>query len=190
MHIFSRLFIGLAIVAAFTLSSCNDSTSYADLLQLETKAINNFLADQIVVGNVPADNNFAIGNDAPYYRMDEDGNVYMQVIDKGDMDERFEDNELVYIRMTRYDLSEYKDSELPYPSYSNEGNVSTSISIRYNNYTSSSSIEWGEGIQLPLGYFGNQCEVNIVVRSIAGRNDEIAVVTPYLYHIRYYKSNI
>lgn len=31
------------------LSSCNDSKSYADLLRDETKAINNYLADQRVI---------------------------------------------------------------------------------------------------------------------------------------------
>lgn len=102
------------------LSSCNDSKSYADLLRDETKAINNYLADQRVIGDAPADSIFItrrglaeeiyaksgvtgvdyeeeIGRimqdlsedpakDAPFYRMDEDGNVYMKVVRTGDME--------------------------------------------------------------------------------------------------------
>ncbi len=134
------------------MSSCNDSKSYADLLRDETKAINNYLADQRVVGDVPADSVFesrrsiaekiykesgataatgeeheeAIGKimsdlakdpakDAPYYRMDEDGNVYMKVIREGDMENRPKYNDLVYFRFLRYNLAGYDNGVYPTP---------------------------------------------------------------------------
>lgn len=207
------------------MTSCNDSKSYADLLRDETVSINNYLADQKIVGYVPADSVFIsrqgiaedifrksgshatgeayeeeIGRimqeladnpakDAPFYRMDDDGNVYMRVVREGDMENRPQYNDLVYFRFTRYNLAGYKDSTLP----GGEGNshdVTNSESIRYANFQSSASSAWGEGIQLPLGYLGYGCEVEMVIRSQFGRSDEIAAVVPYLYTVRYYKSNI
>ena len=191
MKLISKFCISLfSCVAIITsMSSCSDSTSYADLLKEETKAINNYLADQKVIGDAPADSIFITGSDAPYYRMDEDGNVYMRVIDEGDMSNRPEYNDLVYLRFMRYNLKSYSDGTLP-DGDGNAENVAYSETIRYNNYTSSSTYTWGEGIQLPLTYFGYGCEVEIVLRSRISRTDEISSVIPYLYRIRYYKSNI
>lgn len=81
-----RKFLTFAISAAFLLafSSCKDSKSYAELLNEETKAVNAFLADQNVILDIPADSIFEYGPDAPFYRIDPDGNVFMQVIEPGD----------------------------------------------------------------------------------------------------------
>lgn len=219
------LFIAIGlIVMAVALSSCNDSKSYADLLRDETKSINNFLADQRVIGEVPGDSVFTTrrgiaekiydeshaskgddyeevlgrimeelaadpAKDAPFYRMDEDGNVYMKVVRTGDMDNRPKYNDLVYFRFLRYNLAGYNDGVYPFPE-GNATDVTYSESIRYGNYQSSSSAAWGEGVQLPLNYLGYGCEVELVIRSQVGMSSEIASVVPYLYRIRYFKSNI
>ena len=39
--------------------------------------------------------------------MDEDGSVYMQVINRGDMDNRAKADDLVYFRFMRYNLHTY-----------------------------------------------------------------------------------
>ena len=73
------------------LSSCDNGKSYADLLKEEDKAVKAFLADKIVINSIPADSVFVtlqdVGNNdtlaVPYYRLDDDGNVYMQVLDAG-----------------------------------------------------------------------------------------------------------
>ena len=80
------------------LSSCDNGKSYADLLKEEDKAVKAFLADKIVINSIPADSVFVtlqdVGNNdtlaVPYYRLDDDGNVYMQVLDAGIQDDRFE----------------------------------------------------------------------------------------------------
>ena len=76
------------------LSSCDNGKSYADLLKEEDKAVKAFLADKIVINSIPADSVFVtlqdVGNNdtlaVPYYRLDDDGNVYMQVLDAGIQD--------------------------------------------------------------------------------------------------------
>lgn len=218
------LWLVLLFPIAGLLASCNDSTSYADLLNDETKDINVFLADQRVVGHVPADSVFitryglaeemmqakgitpsasnynrefsnALDSmmyhpeiDAPFYRMDEDGDVYMRVVKTGDMNDRPQYNDLVYLRLTRYNLQDY-DGSLP-DGYGNAYDVASATTIRFQNESSQSYTQWGEGIQLPLTYLGYGSEVEIVVRSRKGPNDEIGIVIPYLYVIRYFKSNI
>lgn len=134
-------FAGLFLAAMAVFTGCNDSKSYADLLNDETKSINRFLADQRVVSTVPSDSVFVTryelaekilsdrnvspadadynkkfndvlnemiadpAIDAPFYRMDEDGDVYMRVVKTGDMNDRPQFNDLVYVRLTRYNLS-------------------------------------------------------------------------------------
>lgn len=229
MKLLQNIFLSLTgcLLISVAMSSCNDSKSYADLLRDETKAINNYLADQRVVGDVPADSVFesrrslaekiykesgataatgeeheeAIGKimsdlakdpakDAPYYRMDEDGNVYMKVIREGDMENRPKYNDLVYFRFLRYNLAGYDNGVYPTPEGNASSMVSSAESIRFGNYQSVASSTWGEGVQLPLYYLGYGCEVQLVIRSQAGMSSEIAAVTPYMYEIRYYKSNI
>lgn len=184
-------------VAGWAMTACNDTKSYAERLADETKYINAYLADQRVVGYVPEDSVFEVGPDAPYYRLDEDGNVYMQVLNAGDKDKKAKYNDLVYVRFTRYNLetynmAEYGNEAMPgFPG--GEGNaedVTYTEQFRYQNFSSSSSYQWGECIQVPLAFLGYGCEVNIVVRSANSRTDEIANVIPFLYNVRYYKSNI
>lgn len=191
MNRLNHIIVMALLAAAALLTSCNDRQSYADLLREETKAVNYFLANQRVCADFPADSiSFETGPDAPYYRMDDDGNVYMQVINKGNLDNRPKYNDLVYLRFTRFSLMEYYLTGTWPDGYGNSSDVSASLSIRFGNTSSSASREWGDGLQLPLHFLGYNSEVNIVVRSQEGRNDEIASVTPYFYTVRYYKSNM
>ena len=81
------------MVAALALGACDDDQSYANLLNIENQSVNNFLADQTVELEIPADTVFITGPDAPYYRIDEDGMLYMQVLDAGTKGNKVKDNE-------------------------------------------------------------------------------------------------
>lgn len=50
--------LAVVIPAAIAMSSCSHTKSYAELLNDETKYINAYLADQRVIGSVPADSVF------------------------------------------------------------------------------------------------------------------------------------
>ncbi len=175
----------LALLA--TTASCDDDKSYAELLTDETMATNAFLADQHVVGYQPDNETFETGPNAPYYQLDEDGNVYMQVLNPGTKDNKAETDELIYFRFTRYNLYEYADGKLGSGSGNDTDLAYGSASFRFGNSSSQSSYQWGSGLQLPLRHLSIDCEVNLVIKSQAGLYNEIANVQPYLYNVRYFK---
>lgn len=181
MKLFRKICLVIAACVAF--ASCDDTVSYAQLLNDEESAVNNFLADQTVCQSIPADTVFETGPDAPYYRLDEDGYLYMQVLDAGTPGNRVVDNEQIYFRYTRYALEAYADGKLP----QGEGN---NISLqacwfRYNNFRIQASYQWGTGIQTPLKYLPVDCEVNLVVKSQEGFIQEQSNVLPYLFRLTY-----
>ena len=182
-----RKFLTFAISAAFLLafSSCKDSKSYAELLNEETKAVNAFLADQNVILDIPADSIFLYGRFAPFYRIDPDGNVFMQVIEPGDK-EKVKNDAMVFFRFTRYNLNEYALTGSLGSGYGNSEDVSMgSASFRFNNYTLTTSSQWGSGIQMPLNFLGFNSHVRLVIKSQFGLTSEISQVIPFLYDIRY-----
>lgn len=185
-HLYLMAFIS-TMTLGLTATSCSDSKSYADRLSDENKAINLYLSNFKVENNIPEDSVFICGEDAPFYRLDEDGNFFMQVIRPGDRSNKAVDDQLIYFRFTRYNLTYY----YVYNELVGEGNADnmdyTATSFRFNNTTLSSSTQYGQGIQMPLNYLGIDCEVNIIVKSQYGFTSELAQVTPYLYNVRYFK---
>lgn len=188
MKIKHLFFFAFFVAAAAALTGCNDSKSYAELLTDETKAINVFLSNQNVILDLPADGNLLAGEDAPYYRLDEDGNVFMQIIERGQAPDIPNDAQ-VYFRFTRYSLSEYAVTGTMPAGQGNADDLDMgNSSFRYNNTSLSSSTQWGTGIQMPLKYVGYYGRVNLVVKSQYGLTSEISQVIPYLYDITYLPS--
>ena len=191
MKQYNKIFKFLVLLIVINmLGSCDEGESYADLLKDETFAVNKFLADQRIVNKIPSDSVFEYGVDAPYYKMDEDGNIYMQVIKPGNKENKAQKEQLIFFRFTRYDLYGYSDGVLP-EGFGNANDFDyKNTEFRFGNYTLPSSSQWGTAIQLPLYYLGIDCEVNMVVKSQYGYTNEISNVIPYLYNVRYFKSQI
>ena len=169
--------------------SCDDSKSYAELLTDEAHAINLFLADHNVILNLPENDEFITGPDAPYYRLDAEGNVYMQIVNIGDKEMMAKDDELIYFRFTRYNLNNYDPADQNLgEGWGNSDDLSMgSASFRFGNYTLSTSAQWGSGLQMPLYYVGMESEVNLIIRSQYGLSSEISQVIPYVYNVRDFK---
>ena len=98
LKLFAILLGGMAILS-FT--SCEDSRSYADLLMDERRAANEFLSKYEIIDEIPADTLFETGENAPFYKLDPDGNVYMQVLIADSKENRPVTNEPVYFRFMR-----------------------------------------------------------------------------------------
>lgn len=183
----------LVLLVLVALVSCNDDRSYADRLNEERNAVNAFLANHRVAMSVPKDSVFEVGTDAPYYRLDPDGNIYMQVLNAGDrIGDRAKKGEPIYFRYSRYNLTNwYAYGTLVASEDGNEKSMSSSPAyFNYNDYTLPSSSQWGYGLQYPLLFLGVECEVNLVVKSQFGFTNELSYVTPFLFHVRYFHSQI
>lgn len=208
----SILLCGAAVAA---MSSCDDKESYADLLRDENHAVNAYLTNYPLITEIPADNQFistqSIVNSpefqrefghldaaaqqtealkiTPFYRMDEEGYVYMQVVDPGS-GPMAEKEQQIWFRFTRYNLAFVYKNGSSEPT-GNESNVaSTPTSFRFKNTTLASTTQWGTGIQTPLDYLPLNCRVNLIVKSYLGPIEEVSAVYPYIYSIRYYPSKI
>lgn len=191
MKIFSKIVLfTAAVLAGVSFQACESSRSYSELLDDENRAVNRFLADQWVITSIPADTVFQVGPDAPYYQLDEEGNIYMQVLDAGSGD-KVEEDQQVYFRFTRYNLSNYAgDLDDLYSEGNQEDMTQAATSFRYGNYTLPSSSQYGSGIQYPLAFLPLNCHVNLIIKSQYGWTNEVSYVVPYLYNVRYYPSQI
>ncbi|MDE6462406.1 MAG: DUF4827 domain-containing protein [Muribaculaceae bacterium] len=193
----------LVAVAGLSLCSCNDGKSYAEMLRDETESTNYYLSSFQVINSVPADSVFVSVADmearglsreealavTPFYRLDDDGDVYMQVVNPG-TGEKADDNQLIYFRFNRSNLNYYY-SDGVWISDGNSTDLGTEpTSFRYNNYSLESSYSWGSGLQMPLRFLKLNCEVNLVVKSTVGLVNEQSSVVPYLYNVRYLPSRI
>lgn len=210
--ILNILLAGVSIALA---TSCEDRESYADLLRDENHAVNAYLANYPLITSVPANHEFVTTQSilqssefqdeyknltesekttqalklTPFYRMDEDGYVYMQVVNPGSGAMAYDDQQ-VYFRFTRINLAlEYKYGEAQ-PSGNESDLASTPTSFKFKNTTLTSTTQWGTGIQVPLEYLPLNCQVNIIIKSYLGPIEEVSSVYPYLYSIRYYPSRI
>ena len=180
-----------AMVCVMSASSCSDSKSYAEQLADERVATNLFLSQQRVVNEIPADTIFETGPDAPYYRLDEDGNVYMQVITNTGKENRPKTDDIIYFRYMRYNIISWCVTGGDVDPVGNANNmVNASTYFMYNNYQVDASLQYGQGIQLPMQFVGVGSEVNLVIKSQMGLSDEIADVQPYHWNIRYIKSKL
>lgn len=184
--------MSIALLALAALSSCNNDQSYADRLNEERNAVNAYLANHRVVMSVPEDSVFEVGENAPFYRLDPDGNIYMQVLNAGDRHgDKAKVGEPIYFRYSRYNLSMwYADGT--WTLYSGNENTmdSQSCTFNYSDYTLPTSSQWGYGLQYPLIYLGVECEVNLIIKSQFGFTSELSYVMPFYYHVRYYHSQI
>lgn len=179
----------LFVSTVLSLGSCSKSESYSYLFRKEEEATNWYLSSKKICTEIPADSVFITGEDAPYYKMDSDGYIYMQVINPGDPNNRPKKNDMVNFRFTRTNIKTLYQTG----SATSEGNEEdmeiTSTEFQFGNYELTSSQTYGKGIQIPLNYLGYNSEVNLVLRSYYGFTTDYsqAQCIPYAIHIKYFK---
>lgn len=179
-------YAGVAAMA-LSLGACEEGKSYSDLLREEEKACNAYMANKTIELTIPADSVFETGPDAPYYKMDDQGYLYMQVIDPGDMDNRPKKGDMVYFRFMCLNLNNwYKGLDEKWTGNGDNlaGNPANFI---YDDMAVVNSRTYGQGIQWPLKYLGYNCEVNLVIRSYYGFQDSQSTCQVYAYNVKYYR---
>lgn len=156
-----------------------------DLRNRENRAINKYISQFRVIDAVPDIKDIQTGSDAPYYKLDVDGKVYMQVLQKGNGSVP-EYGDKIYFRFDRYNLIYFLENGYLGDPFGNISDISSSATSFILNDEDS---QWGSAIQMPLLLglpLGS--EVNLVVASDLGFTNEIANITPFLYKVMYLRN--
>lgn len=183
----SILFCSILLV----LGSCSKTQSYSELLRDEEHAVNWYLANYNVVLEMPNNAKEIItyeeaGENAPFYKLDPEGYVYMQVV-SASFKEMVDEGDLVYFRFSRESIEDMYEGVESTPTGNSDYLPNGTTSFIYKNTYLTSTTTWGTGIQMPLKYVGYNSEVNLVLKSYYGFTEEQSYCIPYLMNIRYFK---
>lgn len=175
---------------AGTITVTQNPCTLEDLKKTEQRAMKKYLSKFDVVDQLPAIADIQVGSVAPFYKLNSEGTVYMQVVRKGTAPAATE-GETIYFRFMRYNLLSYLENGVLPNGEGNMNSLNPSAASFELGSDKPSTTQWGTAIQIPmlLG-LPIDSEVNLVVASEAGFTAEISSVMPFLYNIRYYKSSL
>ena len=186
----------LAVCLAF--QACDNSKTYAEMLEEEKDAIKAFIRDSSIT--VISQTEF-YRNDSTTDRSKNEyvqlaSGVYMQIVDKGSENpaDTVKANDQVLVRFMEYSLIDKAVtlSNLAYAEVVDEFNyrvTSSSIAgqftqgFMYTYYGTSVPAGW----LVPLAYVRDGAHVKLIVPSKMGHNSAMQQVYPYYYDIRKYQ---
>ncbi len=200
--IFNRVIILLISLITISLTACDKTVTYADLLDQERKSISKFLKyGGIYTEELPADTSKikvsgtrnAISTKVPFYELEND--VYMQVIDKGN-GRIIKEGERVYFRFLRVNLNTWATAPYDIKMFDlNNGGVGNFYYPDINEYCfdyvkdynvpMSQYYDFGLGIEYPLAHLYDRAKVYLILPSKVGFSESVSSVVPYLYYIEY-----
>ncbi len=199
---FNRVIILLISLITISLTACDKTVTYADLLDQERKSISKFLKyGGIYTEELPSDTSLirvsgtrnAISTKVPFYELEND--VYMQVIDKGN-GRIINEGERVYFRFLRVNLNTWATAPYDIKMFDlNNGGVGNFYYPDINEYCfdyvkdynvpMSQYYEFGLGIEYPLAHLYDRAKVYLILPSKVGFSESVSSVVPYLYYIEY-----
>lgn len=179
-------------VVSFTVKKGNESNSGSitviqnalakqDYYDREELAIKSFLSQYQTVVHLPDINTISVGENAPFYKIDDDASVYMQVIRLGSGTSASTGDKIPF-RFERTSLLNLYEGKETTPSGNMNDPVYSDTYFYLGDYST-----WGSAIQLPLELglpLGS--EINLIVPSLCGLVSEQPNIEPYLYRLVYY----
>lgn len=178
---------GLLLAAAAITAGCSKSESYSDMLRNEEKAVNWYLSNHKVCTELPEDGNFETGTDAPYYKMDEDGFVYMQVLSKGNEGQKVEEGDKVYFMYSRRNIRNLWELGAADTDSNQQTGTLSDYYFIFGDTSSTNGALFGQGLQEPLKYLNYHSEVNLVLKSNKGFSIDQSECVPYALNVKYLK---
>lgn len=171
-----------------TITITQNSCTLEDLKKTEQRAMKKYLSKFDVIDELPAIDNIQVGSVAPFYKLNPEGTVYMQVVKMGTASAATY-GEKIYFRFMRYNLLSYLENGVLPQGQGNANDPTESTTFFEVGSENPSTTQWGKAIPMPiLLWLPVDSEVNLVVASEAGPTSEISGVIPFLYNIRYFKS--
>ena len=193
------LFLFALLAICFGFQACDDTKTYAEMLEEEEDAIKDFIKE----------NNIKVISQSEFYAQDSVTNVaeneyvqlasgvYMQIVDKGSTNpaDTVKNNDLVLVRFMEYSILDADTtlSNLFEPTIVDEfryTETSSSIAGIFTQgymltYYSASAVP--AGWLVPLTYVRDRAHVKLIVPSKMGHSTAMSYVYPYFYDIRKYQ---
>lgn len=159
------------------------AVTYEDMTKRENEAIAYYLKNEgFPVKELPVNDAFIAGDDAPFYKLP-DG-AYMRIQHLGEKG-KASDGDRVYFRFDRFNLLDYYNS-IPHLSV---GIPADTYSFILNDFSVTSSKQWGQGLQLPIiNGLPIGSHIYLVLPSAIGLESEISQVVPFCYDLIYVDS--
>lgn len=190
----------LSIVCGSVFVACSDSKTYAEMLEDEQNAINQFIKDNkiqvITASQFEASGNVTDLDKNEYVQLS--NGVYMQIVDKGKAEaDSIKDRAVVTVRFMEYDIME-KDTT--------NGNFNAPLMLDVFDYSITGTYASGqfrqgmmaefiykygngskqvpEGWVTPMRFIRDKARVKLIVPSKVGHSPAMQYVTPYYYDLR------
>ena len=199
------LFLLVLFALGLGFQACDNSKTYAEMLEEEKDGIKAFIKDSNIVvisqSQFHAQDSMTDVSKNEYVQLA--SGVYMQIIDKGYKDENgklinpndtVKNNDIVLVRFSEFDILKGKLS------LSNLNAAETVDAFRYTVTSSSIAGLFLQGYMLsvygsavpagwlvPLSYVGNGARVKLIVPSKMGQQNAMNYVYPYYYYIQKYQ---
>jgi hypothetical protein len=191
------LFLSL-LAFSFAFQACDDSKTYAEMLEEEDDAIAAFIRDNDiqVISQTEFFNNDSTTDVSKNEYVQLSSGVYMQIVDKGsdNLADTVKNNDLILVRFMEYSILD-KDTSL-----SNLNSVETVDEFKYTITSSSIAAIFTQGYMysvygpsvpagwlVPLPYVRDMAHVKLIVPSKMGHSTAMQYVYPYFYDIKKYQ---
>ena len=183
----------LAVCLAF--QACDNSKTYAEMLEEEKDAIKAFIKDSSIV--VISQSEFYAQDSTTDVSRNEyvqlASGVYMQIVDKGSTNpaDTIKPNDLVLVRYEELNLQSgylMSNLDIPIPDYLDEFRYSVTSSSIAGLFTQGYMLIY-HGSSVPAGwlvalnYIRNGAHVKLIVPSKMGQSDAMRDVHPYYYDL-------
>ena len=192
-------FILLAV--GFSFQACDDTKTYAEMLEEEDDAIADFINKEGI--KVISQTEFFDNDSVTYVEKNEfvqlASGVYMQIVDKGSDNpaDTVKDNEVILVRFMEYSLLD-KDttiSNLSLPYLVEEFRYTATSSSIAGIFSQNSSLMYSwygytavpAGWLVPMPYIRDRAHVRLIVPSKMGHQAAMQNVYPFYYDIKKYQ---
>lgn len=187
------LFFLSLLACGLAFQACDNTKTYAEMLEDEKDAIDAFLKDS----------SFVVISQSEFYRNDSmtannefvqlASGVYMQILDKGSKNpaDTVKANDQILVRFSELNISsrEITLSNLYYPELVDEFNYRVTSTSIAGQFTQGMMLYYGPAVPagwlVPLAYVRDRAHVRVIVPSKMGHNTAMQQVLPFFYDLKY-----
>lgn len=192
-------FFFILLAFGFAFQACDDTKTYAEMLEEEDDAIADFINKQgiKVISQTEFFDNDSVTNVEENEYVQLASGVYMQIVDKGSDNpaDTVRNNEVILVRFVEYSLLDQDTtlSNLSLPYITDEFKYTATSSSIAGIFTQGLMYSWygytavPAGWLVPMPYIRDRAHVRLIVPSKMGHQAAMQNVYPFYYDIKKYQ---